>query len=568
MFRPFVFVLALGILCVAPLVTRAEEAPAKQGFSVVVKDRYLWLPVRNEGTRVQLAVLVDGVPVRQLDFAPALEGAADWQAFDDYSDFVGKTLRIEPRQPLAPEVAAKLPGVFQFGPVALKEGEDYREAGRPQFHFTARRGWLNDPNGLAYFNGEYHLFYQANPLGLGKVGVKCWGHAVSRDLAHWEELSVALHPVTGGAHSGGAFVDRQNSLGFGRPGEDALIVSYTGDGERLAMGTGRALELKDLPGNPVLKHRGRDPKIFRYEPGKKWVMVVYEEAEVTGYAFYDSHDLKSWRRMFTIEGGNECPEFFEMPVEHESTRKWVLYGCEVRKNPPGGNKSAYMIGEFDGEKFTPETPFLKGHGGYAFYAAQTFANEPAGRRIMVAWLQGAVFPGMPFTQAMTVPLELTLRRTAAGLRLCFAPVTELERLRRGEPARGEGTPAQANALLAEKNRELLDVRMAVEPGDSGQFSLDVRGCVVTVDAKAGTLRCRDRKAAFTPGLSPVPLRVLVDRGALEVFAGEGEAALAFGGSETFQGEGPLRLQAGADARVKTIEVAEMGRMWDSAAAGK
>jgi hypothetical protein len=144
-------------------------------------------------------------------------------------------------------------------------------------------------------------------------------------------------------------------------------------------------------------------------------------------------------------------------------------------------------------------------------------------------------------------------------------VPELDRLHRGEVAHCSGAPAEANALLAAKNRELLDVRMTVDPGASGQFSLDVRGCVVTVDTKAGLLRCRDRKAAFTPGPAPVPIRVLVDRGALEIFAGQGEASLAFGGSDTFQGEGPLRLQAGPEAQVKSIEVAEMGPIRDPVA---
>ena len=534
-------------------------------FEIPVTKNYLLLPIKNGGRKTSFQVLVDGVKVRALDLALAIDTKPDWWAFDDISDFRGKSLAIKAGDKLPGELADRIPRLFRQDDEAVASRDIYREALRPQFHFSPMRGWTNDPNGLAYFSGEYHLFYQANPFGLDSWN-KHWGHAVSSDLVHWTELPPAIHPLTGGAHSGGAFVDHGNKLGFGKGAEDTLLVSYTGVGERIAAGTGRALTLTDIPGNPILTHIGRDPKIFRYEPQNKWVMVVYEEGQPTGYAFYDSHDLKSWRRMSCIEGGNECPEFFEMQVEGESVRKWVLYGCELRaqtingKTVMRGSKSAYMIGTFDGEKFTPETDFIRAHSGPSFYAAQTFTDAPNGRRIMMAWLEGAVFPGMPFSQGMTIPLELKLRRTADGLRLCFAPVSELDRLHGPSHEGKDLSVAEANALLSSSSSELLDLHLDLFAGNSGKFALTVGGNPIAVDTAAMEISCAGRKAKLASADRRVGLRVLVDRGALEIYTDDGRTGMAFGG-DIYSNNQPPQLEATPDARVMSLRVFEMKSAW-------
>jgi len=560
-------------------IVQTDSSLQYAAFEIPVTKNYLLLPIKNGGRKTAFQVLADGVKVRALDFALAIDTKPDWWAFDDVSAYRGKTLSVKAEDKLPEDLASRIPALFRLGDEPVASGDIYREALRPQFHFSPMRGWTNDPNGLAYFNGEYHLFYQANPFGLESWN-KHWGHAVSPDLVHWTELPPAIRPLGGGAHSGGAFVDHGNKLGFGKGAEDTLFVSYTGAGERIAVGTGRALTLTDVPGNPVLKHVGRDPKIFRYEPQNKWVMVVYEEGHPTGYAFYDSRDLKSWRRMSCIEGGNECPEFFEMQVEGESVRKWVLYGCELReqtingKTVTRGAKSAYMIGTFDGEKFTPETDFIRAHSGPAFYAAQTFTDAPNGRRIMIAWLEGAAFPGMPFSQAMTIPLDLKLRRTADGLRLCFAPVRELDQLHGASREGKDLSIAEANTLLASSSSELLDLHLDIETCNTGRFTLTVRGNVIAVDTTAMEISCAGRKAKLASANHSVSLRVLVDRGALELYSDDGRTGMAFGG-DIYSGDKPPQLDAPPDTRVTALHVFEMKSAWrhqiaftDSAVAAK
>jgi fructan beta-fructosidase len=545
------------------------DSPLREAaFEIPVTKNYLLLPIKNGGRKTSFQVMVDGVKVRALDFALAIDTKPDWWAFDDISAFRGKKLVINAGDKLPEELAERIPALFRQDDEPVAARDIYHEILRPQFHFSPMRGWTNDPNGLAYFNGEYHLFYQANPFGLDSWN-KHWGHAVSPDLVHWTELPPAIRPLTGGAHSGGAFIDHGNQLGFGKGAEDTLFVSYTGVGERIAVGTGRALALTDIPGDPVLTHSGRDPKIFRYEPQNKWVMVVYEEGRPTGYAFYDSHDLKSWRRLSCIEGGNECPEFFEMQVEGELVRKWVLYGCELRaqtingKSVMRGSKSAYMIGTFDGEKFTPETDFIRAHSGPAFYAAQTFTDAPNGRRVMIAWLEGAAFPGMPFSQAMTIPLELKLRRTSDGLRLCFSPVAELDQLHGASREGKDLTIADANALLANSSSELLDLQLEIATGNSGKFALNVRGNTIAVDTSAMEISCAGRKAKLASADRRVGLRVLVDRGALELYTDDGRTGMAFGG-DIYTDNKPPQLDASPDTRVTRLRVFEMKTTWKPA----
>jgi sucrose-6-phosphate hydrolase SacC (GH32 family) len=456
-----------------------------------------------------------------------------------------------------------LAGLFrQTDEPVIGDAQLYHETFRPQFHFTVRRGWNNDPNGLAYFNGEWQMFFQKIPYGL-KVGdfrYMHWGHAVSPDLFHWTELTPAIYPLQSGIFSGGAVVDHDNKSGLGNGKEDVMIVSYTGgDGENIAFGTARAPVLKGIPEDPVLKHKGRDPKIIYYAPQNKWVMIVYEEGKQTGYAFYDSKDLKHWHRLFCIEGGNECPDFFEMPVEGESTRKWVICGAELQKGQ--FLRSAYMIGSFDGEEFTPETGWIKGLCGPNFYAAQTFSDAPDGRRIQVGWLEDAIYPGMPFSQGITVPTELTLRRTPDGLRIFYNPVREIKKLRMHTLEGSNLGVVEANTLFAKLPGELLDIDLSVTNVDAEDFTLWIHGNAITWDAQAGELSCRGTKTKLAPVNGAIRLRVLVDRCVLEIFANNGITGMTFGGN-IYSDTSPVKLEAGTDARLQSLRVSELKSIWE------
>jgi sucrose-6-phosphate hydrolase SacC (GH32 family) len=246
----------------------------------------------------------------------------------------------------------------------------YKETYRPQFHFTPEKNWMNDPNGLVYFDGEYHLFYQYNPFG-DKWGHMSWGHAVSKDLVHWQNLPVALPEENGVMiFSGSAVVDEKNTSGFGLSGKPPIVAIYTGyhpaDGrqdQRIAYSTDRGRTWTKYSGNPVIDIMStdfRDPKVFWYEPGKRWIMVVVLAAE-RKVSFYASPDLKRWTHLSdfgpagAIGGAWECPDLFELPVDGKTGHtKW---GLIVNLNPggvAGGSGAQYFIGSFDGTHFSAE----------------------------------------------------------------------------------------------------------------------------------------------------------------------------------------------------------------------
>ena len=321
-------------------------------------------------------------------------------------------------------------------------GQDslYKERDRPQVHFSAQRGWINDPNGLIYAKGEYHLYFQHNPYGW-PWGNMHWGHAVSRDLIHWQQLNEALFPViqentTGwgdAAFSGSAVVDPLNTAGFRKNGIDPIIAIYTstGRGECLQASYDNGRTFIDYEGNPILKHDGRDPKVFWYEPGKHWVMVVWssgmpkklssgDDVSVREHSIYTSPDLKTWTYQSGIPGFFECPELFELSVEGEpGNSKWLMYDAYGR----------YIVGNFDGKTFTIEQHFTKyENGGGYFYASQTFNDTPDGRRIQIGWGRNITHPGMPFNQAQLFPTELKLKKTMDGYSMCATPIKEISSL--------------------------------------------------------------------------------------------------------------------------------------------
>lgn len=548
-------------------IRQTDSSLVEANYDLVITKPYLQVPVKSGARKTAFEILDQGTLVRTFEVELATDGHPDWWASDDVTLLRGKKVSVRSIDAVPLAFTNKMVGLFQQTDVAVIGSDLYHETNRPQFHFTVRRGWNNDPNGLVYFNGEWHMFFQKIPYGLavGDFRYMHWGHAVSPDLFHWTELPPAIYPIQSGIFSGGAFVDYGNKSGFGKGKEDVLIASYTGSGERIAIGTGRALELKDIAGNPVLKHSGRDPKIIRYEPQNKWVMIVYEEAEQTGYAFYDSKDLKSWRRMFVVEGGHECPEFFEMSVEGESVRKWVIYGAERRlaeNGTPEGRfqRSSYMIGSFDGEQFTPETGFIKGLSGPNFYAAQTFSDAPGSRRILLGWLQSAVYPGMPFTQGITIPTEMTLRRTSEGLKMFFNPVREIEKLRRHTKEAKNLSIADANACFAKDSGELLDFDLTVSGSGSDDFTLSVRGNDIKWDAKSSELSCRGTKTKLTPMNGAIRIRVLVDRCVLELFLNDGVTGMTFSGN-VFTNKDPVKLTANTNTRVQSLRISELKSIW-------
>jgi fructan beta-fructosidase len=333
-------------------------------------------------------------------------------------------------------------------PASAGEKQDVHQ---PAYHYAPAENWMNDPNGLVYYEGEYHLFYQYNPHG-DRWGHMSWGHAVSRDLMHWQELPVAIPETDVMAFSGSAVIDWHNTSGFGRNGKPPMVAVYTGAGgnkqsQYLAYSNDRGRtftihgKVLDIGSNEF-----RDPKVFWHAPTRRWVMVVVIGAENKA-AIYTSTDLKQWDKASEFgpagaTGKNwECPDLIELPVEGGAPgeKKWVLTINLGDNAIAGGSGAQYFVGDFDGTRFTP----AQGWGaeprwvdyGADFYAAVTWSDLPKAdpRRIWIGWANNWDYaqdiPTYPSRGLMTVPRTLSLRKMADGYRLVQTPVREIEALR-------------------------------------------------------------------------------------------------------------------------------------------
>ncbi len=257
---------------------KSQAEPASRELQIT--KRYLRLPVKNGAQKRRMKFVVDGETVREFEIELA-DGQPDFFAISDVGPSAGKALKIEVDS--LPADSAALEAIVESDKLPNQQ-KLYQEALRPQFHFTSRRGWLNDPNGLVFHDGEWHLFYQHNPFGV-QWGNMHWGHAVSPDLVHWRELPIALYPKQFGdwAFSGSAVVDEKNTSGFGKAEEPPLVLAYTstGRGECIAYSADRGRTWTEYEGNPVVRHQGRDPKLLWHEATSRWIMAVYQEKKGT-----------------------------------------------------------------------------------------------------------------------------------------------------------------------------------------------------------------------------------------------------------------------------------------------
>lgn len=330
-----------------------------------------------------------------------------------------------------------------------KHDRTEKEPHRPRFHFSPLANWMNDPNGMMYYKGEYHLFYQYYPDST-VWGPMHWGHAISKDLIHWEHQPIALYPDSlGYIFSGSAVVDNTNSSEFKSGAEDPLVAIFTYDKkgfetQAIAYSNDKGRSWTKYENNPVIKNPGekdfRDPKVFWHQESEHWIMSL---AVANRIQFYRSKNLKDWELTgeFGSEYGNhggvwECPDLFPLAVQGTHETKWILLVSINPGGPNGGSATQYFIGEFDGHTFKSEhdpSSELWVDYGPDNYAGVTWSNAPDGRTIFMGWmsnwLYAQVVPTQRWRSAMTIPRDLTLASTPQGLRLQSSPAPELQQLR-------------------------------------------------------------------------------------------------------------------------------------------
>jgi fructan beta-fructosidase len=526
---------------------KRQAEPAEREF--LITARYLHLPVKTGAPQRRVRLVVDGRTEREFDIELA-DAEPDFWVFCDFAPFQGRRLRVtvdalnpDSRALSALRLTAEVPDV----------GGLYREPGRPQFHFTSQRGWLNDPNGLVYHQGEYHLYYQHNPYGWN-WGNMHWGHAVSKDLVHWRELPIALYPKRYGdwAFSGSAISDTRTGLGQGK--DPVMVAAYTstGRGECLIYSLDGGTTFTEMNGNPVIRHQGRDPRLLWHAGSNRWVIAVYDEFEGKRWiAFHSSADLKTWQFESRIEGFYECPDLFEIAVDGNPARtRWVLYAADGR----------YVLGTFDGRRFIPESAKQQLWYGN-FYAAQSFNNTPDGRRIQIGWGSGITFPGMSFNQQMTIPCELTLRTTPDGVRMFAEPVAELSKLHGRKHSWSNLSLKPGDNPLADVRGELFDINAEIDVTGASVVTFQLRGIPIRYDVAKQEISCDKLKAPCVAPGGKLRLRLLLDRGSIEILGADGRVAMSKrvqpeAGNRTLE----LTSQGGA-ARIEKLEVYEIQSTW-------
>jgi len=534
--------------------------PSAKSKELKVTGKYLLIPVTNAKGRNACGPMVITVGDElahnlAVDF-PASEAEIDWWSYLDMSSYKGKTAKITAC------VTEEVLALMTFSNKIKHLVPLYEEKLRPQFHISQMRGWNNDPNGMVYHDGEWHFFWQCNPGGRNWNNMY-WGHAVSPDLVHWTELDRAFrchgnnaankHPsmAVGKCFSGSAHVDKNNTAGWKTGKEDVLVVAFTDTsaGESLAYSNDRGRTWKYYEGNPVIKHSGRDPKLIWYEPGKHWVIAVYDQTKEEGrnIAIYTSKNLKEWTLESHIPGYFECAEIFELPVDGDKKNtKWVIFAADAK----------YAIGSFDGKKFTPDHEGKHQVHWGPYYASQCFSNTPDGRVIQVGWAR-IDMPNMPFNQTFSLPTNLTLHNTPDGVRMFAYPVKELNKLRKPKPVTVKDKVID-DALSFDAKDNLYDIVLTIKNTDATSVALKFGENQVVYDfeeSKLDEMPCRNAEGEVT-------IRVLVDRSVYEVVGNTGEC---YKNMELKGGGEPLGkievLSEGGTATVKSLQIFEMNSSW-------
>jgi fructan beta-fructosidase len=460
----------------------------------------------------------------------------------------------------------------------------YHEPFRPQFHYSPPQKWMNDPNGLVYVDGEYHLFYQYHPDGL-VWGPMHWGHAVSPDLIHWKTLPIALYPDQHGTiFSGSVVVDVNNTAGFGKNAMVA-VFSYNTQAQGVAYSTDRGRTWTHYAGNPVIAAQAkdfRDPKVFWHEASHQWIMPLAVGQVIQ---IYTSPNLLDWTYSSQFTGGHiagvwEVPDLF--PLEIEGTTKWVLLVSVVAQAPAGGSGIQYFIGDFDGHRFMADNPatILWMDYGADNYAGTLWNHAPNDDRVYIGWMNNwdyaASIPTSTWRGAMTIPRKLKLVRTSDGLRLAQTPVEAVTTLRT-EIGTWTDLHIDGEWQTPAVCGRTLEILAEFEVGGATRFGIDVH-----VGAGARTRLIYDVaqeqllinradvgldkfNTAFGAPLklaeNRLKLHVLVDESSVEVFANGGVVTMT---SQTFVDpayDGVVLFAEGGDVRGRQIDIYALRSVW-------
>lgn len=529
-------------------------------------SRYLLLPVQESTDDARINILVDG-NVAGTIYVRLAKSKTDYTVPFDLTPYKGHEVMLDVVIPQSRgSVREAKDDACWCGIVGADTFDtDNREKYRPAFHHTPLYGWMNDPNGMFYKDGRWHLYYQYNPYG-SKWQNMTWGHSVSSDLVNWEHLPEAIRPNgLGAVFSGSCAVDHDNTAGFGN---DDVIALYTSAGtsqmQSLASSTDGGLTFNIYPFNPVLtlESEARDPKVFWNDSTKEWNMILAHALDHE-MLILTSPDMKSWTLQSSFgkglgaQGGVwECPDLFELPVAGTDEKKWVLL-CNINPDGPfGGSGTQYFVGDFDGKTFKVDAapdgnvPTKWLDYGKDHYATVTWSAAPDGRRVAIGWMSNwqyaADVPTMQFRSANTLPRDMGLFRAPDGeVYASSAPSPELEALRGPLAVKVKkatvGRKSRSFALPSE-NGGICEIMLDVDASKASMVNLVLSNnqgekVMMQYDPSAATLSFDRTESGITdfsegfPTVTVTPthetsgriaLRIFVDRSSMEVFGNNGE----------------------------------------------
>ena len=553
--------MAVGIIllsAVDPLAGYAAERTIDikhlgEGQSIVRVDaraKYLLLPVEESSPESKLYMIVDNDVVRTFNVRLAVN-KVDYFVPVDLSGYADKHISFNFQ--LAPESAL----CWKEMKLSDQFDSSNREKFRPAYHFSPAWGWMNDPNGMVYKDGESHLFYQYNPYG-SMWGNMHWGHAISKDLIHWEHQPVAIAPdALGTIFSGSCVVDKDNTAGFGA---GAIVAFYTSASDRQVQSMAYSLDngrtFKKYDRNPILtstQRDFRDPKVFWHKESNKWIMVLAVGQEMQ---LYSSPNLKDWTYESSFGEGQgahagvwECPDLIELPVKGTELKKWVLI-CNINPGGPfGGSATQYFVGAFDGKQFVNESPALTKWMDYGkdHYATVTWSNAPEDRKIALAWMSNWEYannvPTLQYRSANSVPRDLVLYTKNGQTYLSSTPSPEVLKLRGKAQKKGSfkvDRSHEVNPVLPDptgtyeieikfKNNgaDIMSFQLFNSKGEEVEMRYNLLDNTFTMDRRNSGIT--DFSKTFATATSaPISaakeytLRLLVDNCSIEAFDGNGE----------------------------------------------
>jgi len=480
----------------------------------------------------------------------------------------------------------------------------YDEQYRPQFHFTPKKNWMNDPNGLIYLDGEYHLFYQHNPFGI-MWGHMSWGHAVSKDMLHWEELPVAIpEGEDEGIFSGSAVYDVNNTSGLGSKENPPLVAIYTSNSDAkkiqsqsIAYSIDKGRTFIKFSKNPVLDLKlasFRDPKVFWDSERRNWVMVLVKASEKK-VAIFTSPNLVSWTHRsdfgpLAAQGGDwECPDLIQLTIDGDKEKKsWAMIVSLSPGGIEGGSGTQYFVGNFDGKSFTPSQNYEKPQWldyGKDNYAGVTFSNMPDSRTVLIGWMNSWQYAGnLPktdWTGAMTIPRELSLINIKNRLSLISNPIRELKSLHVKKVFSEKNIKIKGTQNLKGISGSELDITMTIVPNKTGKSGINVLSgkkefTQIGYDANSGEIFLNRGTSSLSIAIvellgtqrvyigkqKEVTIRIIVDRSSVEVFGQKGQYVITdivFPDSK--KSDGISLFSDDKEVTIKNLTINKVGSIW-------